>query len=501
MRISSKKLLAALLAGLMLVPLASCATATEGEDTKNASTQAATEAETEDPNYLCELPDELNYGGTEVNIMYVKKDGRADELPCEKLGLGTISDAVYERNITVENYLGVKLSYVEEDDDGTASTTLKTTVQAGDSSVEIASIGSYYALNNAIQGCHLNLSGLTYMDTSKHYWSQEYNEITTFTSDNLQFLATSPAALSLFRLAYLTIYNRDLFAERNITDLYEVVKQGKWTLDYQYGIVANEYVDSDGNGKVSEDDFFGFITGDTISVDAYTVASGIRFISRDENGEWVATEGLNDSVISMSEKVSALYNVQGTFVYQGTDHDDIGKYSIIEKFAEQEGLMATTQFLSIERRIDSLADVGYSIVPMPKLSENQSNYYTYVQDQISGFGISAAVGDEGRQEMLGALMEAIAYYSYKLVRPAYYDYTLSLRFMQDPQSGEILDMMFETVSFDRACTCFSVSIVGTMRDKLPTSNPAMSSQMKVLNKSIERALITERRALDKLNKS
>ena len=501
MKISSKKILTVLLAGLMLMPLASCATEVEQDENTKAATEAATEVETTDPNYTCDLPDDLDYGDTEVNVMFVKKDGRADELPSEKLGLSAISDAVYERNVAVENQLSVKLAYMGEDDDEVASTSLKTMVQAGDRSVEIASIGSYYSLDNAIQGCHLDLSKLEYVNTSKYYWSQEYNEITTFTSDNMQFLATSPAALSLFRLTYLTIYNRDLFAERSLPDLYAVVKEGKWTLDYQYSITADEYVDTDGSGKTSEDDFFGFITGDTISVDAYTVASGIRFISRDENGDWVYTEGINDPVIEMSEKVSALYNAQGTYVYSGASYDDIGQYYIIDKFAEEGGLMATTQFLSIERRIGALADVGYGIVPMPKLTAEQDNYYTYVQDQVSGFGISAAVGDAERQEMLGAVMEAIAYLSYKIVRPAYYDSTLSLRFMQDPQSGEILDMMFETVSFDRACTCFQTNVRGTMRDKLPSSNPAMASKMLSLSKNIQNALKSERRTLDKLSRS
>ena len=496
-----QKLLALALAALMLFPLVACGTPTEESVTTAASTEAASEAVTEDQNYVCDLPDDLNYNDEEINIMYVKVAGRDDELISEELGHGTISDAVYERNLAVETQLGVKLCFTDQTTDSLAQSAILKAVNGGDHTLDIFVIGTYCAVTPAISGCYLNLNALENVDTSKHYWSQDYNEMMTFTSENKQFLATSPAALSLFRLAYLTIYNRDLFAERSLPDLYEVVKEGKWTLEYQNSIVADEYLDADGDGRVSEGDFFGFITGDTISVDAYTVASGIRFISRDENGDWVGTEGINDAVIDMSEKVSALSNVQGTFVYEGTDHDDIGKYSIIEKFAEEEGLMATTQFLSIEKRINSLADIGYGIVPMPKLTEGQSNYYTYVQDQISGFGISAAVGDEKKQEMLGAVMEAIAYHSYTIVRPAYYDSTLSLRFMQDPQSGEILDMMFETVSFDRACTCFSVSIIGTMRDKLPRANPAMSSQMKVISKSIERALVTERKALDKLDKS
>ena len=502
MRVSGKKLVSILLAGLMLLPMSACGKTDEDDKpvVTAAPAETVTEVETIDPNYTYDLPDDLDYGDTAVNMLYVKKDGRSDEMPSEKLGRGTISDAVYERNLTVENTLGIKLAFTGEDDDGKASDTIGTLVKAGDESIDLFSIGTYYAIGIGIEGNCLDLNHLEYMDTSKHYWSQEYNELMTFTSENMQFFATSPAALSLFRLTYLTIFNRDLFAERNIPGLYDAVKNGKWTLDYQYSIIADEYVDTDGSGTVSEGDFYGFITGDTISVDPYCVASDIHFITRDEDGYWVGNNDVLEDTITMSEKVSALYNAQGTYVFEGTDHDDIGKYSIIEKFAEQEGLMATTQFLSIEKRINSLAGINYGIVPMPKLTEEQENYYTYVQDQVTGFAVSAAIGDANRQEMLGAVMESIAYHSYRVVRPAYYDSTLSLRFMQDPQSGDILDTMFETISFDRAFVSAPVDIKGTMRDRLPSSNPAIASQVAAWSKSLKSHMVKEQKKVDKLLK-
>lgn len=501
MRISSKKFFSVLLAGLMLFSIPSCGNTAEKDDQTmpaEAPTENITEGETLDPDYVCDLPDDLNFGNTEVNFLYVKKDGRDDELPSDKLGLGTVSDAVYERNLTVENSLGIKLKFTDEADDEKASTTIDTMVKAGDSSLDLYSLGSYYAIGSAIEGCFLDLTRLEYMNTSKHYWSQEYNELMTFTSENMQFLATSPAALSLFRLTYLTIFNRDLFTDRQLPDLYEAVENGGWTLDYQYNMISDVYVDQDGNGTPSEGDFYGFITGDTISVDPYCVASDIHFIIRDENGDWVSNGDVMDDTITMSEKVSALYNTQGTYVYEGTDHDDIGKYSIIEKFAEQEGLMATTQFLSIEKRINSLAGINYGIVPVPKLSREQPAYYTYVQDQVSGFGVSAAIGDRDRQDLLGAVMESIAYNSYLIVRPAYYDSTLSLRFMQDPQSGDILDTMFETISFDRAFVSCPVDIKGTMRNRLTQTNPALASQVAAWGKSLKNQLTKEQKKVDQL---
>ena len=229
MRSTLIKLLALMLAALMLFPMTACGTGDENTDSVESATKAQTEGETQDLNYVCDLPAELDYGGAEVNILYVKKSGRDDELISEELGNGIIADAVYERNLAVETDLGVELAFVDQTDDAMAQAAINNAVRSGDDTLDIFSIGTYCAVSPAISGSYLNLNNLEYIDLSKHYWTQDYNNMMTFTADRKQFLATSPAALSLFRLTYLTIFNRDLFTERKIPDLYETVANGDWT--------------------------------------------------------------------------------------------------------------------------------------------------------------------------------------------------------------------------------------------------------------------------------
>ena len=188
---SYQKILALLLAGLMLLSVVSCGRTDEGEkDTlppKDSETLA--EGETKDPNFTCDLPDNLNFGDTEVNIMHTEIAGREDEMPSERLGRGTISDAVYERNLAVENQLGVKLSLVSRNNDMEVDSTLQTMVRAGDSSVDIFTYASHAAIPTAISGHYLDLSRVQNVDTSKHYWIQDYNNIVTFTEQNIALAA------------------------------------------------------------------------------------------------------------------------------------------------------------------------------------------------------------------------------------------------------------------------------------------------------------------------
>ena len=71
-----------------------------------------------------------------------------------------------------------------------------------------------------------------------------------------------------------------------------------------------------------------------------------------------------------------------------------------------------------------------------------------MQDQVSGFGISSAIADEARQSMLSAVMEAIAYHSNEIVRPAYYETTLRTKIAKDPQSARMFDLIVDNIYID-----------------------------------------------------
>ena len=162
--------------------------------------------------------------------------------------------------------------------------------------------------------------------------------------------------------------------------------------------------------------------------------------------------------------------------------------------------MATTQFLSIETHIGPLSEFSYGIVPMPKLSKEQAEYKTYVQDQVSCFGISAAIADENRQSMLSAVMESIAYNSNEIVRPAYYDSVLSLRFMQDPQSRDVLNTMFDSISFDFVYATSTAGIRDTLRGIISQPNAPVASSSKQWERQVQSALRTQQKAFDRLLK-
>ena len=459
-----KKILCLLLAALMLLSLVACGVGDENETGDGHESNAVSEQETLDPNFTCELPSDLKYGGAKMGILYADVNNKGDELASEGLGNGVVSDAVYERNIKVQEMLGVTFELTPETD---VNTSMDLDIQGGLGDYDIIANGTYMSVQPAMEGKYINLTPLENIDTSKHYWTQGYNDMVTFTDENMQFLASGPVAISMFRFMYLTLYNKTLFESNKITDLYETVRAGDWTLDYQYSIVKDHYVDKDGNSKPSEGDFYGFVTGDTISVDPYMVAADLHMIIKDkETGDLAYNSEAIGPLADLCEKIHLLYKDQSTYVYKTATHDDVPTNDIINHFTDGNAMMVTTLFLKMETNFESLAPLSYGIAPMPKFSKEQTSYYSYVQDQVTCFGISAVVGKEERQEMCAAVMEALAYHSYLLVRPAYYGTALSERYMQDPQSKEVLDMIFDTLYFDFSSSCSNIFTGCVIRDNL-----------------------------------
>ena len=491
-----QKPLALALAALMLLSLAACGTG-EGEvgNTEAPGTDAGTEAVTEDLGYALGLPDGLDYK-TEVNYLYTEGYARDDELKSDELGGGVIADAVYERNLAVEDRLGVELYFDSKGNDTETASTIANLVQSGDKTIDIFVIGTYTCMTPVLAGHYLNLNAVENIDLTKSYWNQDYSEMMTFTDNDLQFVATSPTAISIFRMGYLTIFNRDMLKDQQLPDLYEVVDNGEWTLEYQYNLIKDIYVDSNGNSKKDIGDTFGFVVGAVTDMDVYAVSSNIHLAVRNEDGDLVYNTDAFERLVDMSEKVSALTNANGTYLAESFSE---GFQVPIRQFADRKALMATTMFDDIETEFESLADMNYGIAPMPKLNKEQKEYGTYIQDQVSAFGISASIGDESRQAILGAVMEAMSYYSYKIVRPAYYESVLSLRFMQDTQSQAVLDTMFESISFDYVYATSLGGIRDSMRSVVSSSNPAVASQSKQWQRQVENALRSQQKAFDRLS--
>ena len=313
-----KKLLCLLLAGLMLTSTVACASTNDpGTETKATTLDDADNAETENPDYSWDLPKDLNYNDAEISIIYPKDTNFTSEIHVEKLGNGLVSDSVYERNVAVEEQLNIKLECNESDGVIDAITR---DIQSGLGDYDLVSNHTFTTVASTIEGKFLDLNRLDNLNLDKHYWAQGYNDMVTFTDDHMQFLATGAISISLFRKTYLTLYNKTLFNDNHLDDLYDTVMNGEWTLDKQYSITKDHYIDKDGNGTVSENDFYGFVTGTQIAVDPYMVSTQTYLVIKDpDTQEMVFNSEAKAKLSDVCDKLQLLYHDASTYAYSGDD--------------------------------------------------------------------------------------------------------------------------------------------------------------------------------------
>ena len=430
-----------LLIATLLVTLAACV---DAPDTGNQGDVNAEETETE---RLDNIPDDLKFNGEDVVILSRSMQGwTQDEVAVPELNSEPVNDAMFNRNIVVSDRLNVNIvsSPIEDPDQFKPITEIERVVKAGGKDYDLVAAACYVALGSTVKGTFRDLASLQYLDLSQSYWMQDYNDVISY--GDSQYTATGMIALSTYRFAFVTLFNKALFDDHSLPYLYDAVESNEWTLDYQASIAENFYQDLNGNSKQDEEDQYGHVSCPGLNVDAYWSACDVTLVQKDANGdyEWVLdTARLSDVV----DKVLYLfYDCGGTYLYKevvnNTEQDEIR-----EMFSNGQAAMATLRLVAVEQPDVRNMEQMYGIVPMPKFDANQAEYGTLMHDQFTVFCIPASAASE-KLELIGATMEVMASESLRMVKPAYYEIALKRKYMSDPVAWDMLDLIFARVIVD-----------------------------------------------------
>lgn len=322
---------------------------------------------------------------------------------------------------------------------------VSTAVKAGTDEYQIMVAAAFTTADTSLSGTFANLADTEYIDLEQPWWSAGYNSAMVY--DDVQFSATGAMLITTYRLAFSTVFNKNLFDEANQPYLYDTVEAGKWTLDKQISLIPLFYRDN-GNGVQDESgDIYGFVSNDYISVDPYWSACKMDFLGRNAEGQY---ELIMDTgkIHDVSEKILHLYynTAGGSYIlpHEDADHE---QETMRGMFAEGFSAMATLRFIELENSVMRNTDQEYGVIPMPKFDENQEDYRTLLHDQFSVVAIPTTVKDE-RLDMVSAVIEAMASASYKIVKPVYYEETLRTKIVHDPQSSEMMELIINSLTTD-----------------------------------------------------
>ena len=493
----TKKVLSLILAVLMILPMAvACAeTPTEGETTTAGPTAittapAASEEIPEETEFTGKtLPADLKFNGETVTILSRDASFVSDELWVDDQNGAMVNDAIYKRNEKVMEQLNVKFESIKLSGDAyLVSTELRNAASNGEAYFDIAANSTYSTIMYTGENIFLDLTDCEYLDLDAIYWSQGYNESASI--GNSQYLATGALALSLYRLMFITFYNKDLLEEAQYENLYTVVDDGRWTIDYQIQLSKDLYRDADGSGTVSEGDTVGFASSTLSYLDPYWSSCDIQIITKDADNYLqysLDAEKLSNTV----DKLIVLFH-QSNAWFDKSSGDDGKQTAMSNLFATGNVGTVTLRLGSVETDQFITMQDEYGIIPMPKYDENQEKYYTFLHDQFTSIGIpSVHSSDEEKVQMLGAVLEALALENYKSVVPTYYEVALKGRYLEDSESWRMLDMIYENVKVDAGVlyTKNLGSIHQTPRNMIEAGRNTVSSQIKAIARQIEKQFL------------
>ena len=434
-----------LIFALILIVFASCQTNTGGDGgtTKEPGSDSDSVKGTEEQTgeLSDNLPDDLDFGGATVNIAYRLLDASypcCNDFTAEGETGDIFNDAKFRRNMAVEERLNVTLNFIPEPY-ASMPGKLRASILAGDNAYDIIA-GSMFSNGNvsglALEGLFMNLKDVPHIDFEKPWWYQSIVSGATI-GNKLHFIA-GDANLSVLMSSMLLFVNKKLMQEYTLPDVYNVVIDGKWTIDYMISYIKDVHKDLNGDGVMDKNDLYGFISPNYASFfNAFMEGAGIQVTKIGSDGNPYFDMPV-ERMSALADKVcELLYNNPSSFITAGGDGVD-------------ENMFRNNQALFIPYAIQDAVywkemESDFGMVPYPKFDEAQEKYYSSVWEGCTLFSIPV---NSVTPEMAGAVMEAFSFESYRTTTPVYFDIVMKLKEARDETTSKMLDIIRDGAYID-----------------------------------------------------
>lgn len=498
MRLTMKQILSLLLCALLLLSmLVACGfpTNTPSGTSPDESVQGGTnENETTDPvqEALDEVLPDVDWEGKDFGILYVNDIGGYTEEVEATANYGgssssaVINDAVYERNSLFSEYCNLNFVLIPTSS-SMVGTNLKTEVQTGTGDFHLVTQTTSGTADSALSGHLFNYLNLD-IDYEKPWWDAGTLD---FAMCGRVFFMDGPFNIVDDDVTYVMMFNKELREEHQIADPYQTVKNDDWTLDNFNAIISKLSIEN-GDGKWDEFDTYGFAAPHSVGT-TFFYGAGLQYVINDptmDQPELALDASKMEKALDVLAKARAIvHENNSSYIAEGTEY---GKAKAI--FMEGRSLYYV-EAASYLRTLNQSMDNSYGVIPIPKYDKAQENYCTWRSAIGSTLSIPTTVASMD-VEMFANVLEIYCLLSQKLVRPAYYDTMLTTRNVQDPESAEMLNIIFANRIYDMGAyfetlgfnTLFmkSVKEADTFSSSYASASKTFAKKMSVLMQKIEK---------------
>ncbi len=402
----------------------------EGAGDTNA---VETTVETEETRAMHQVP-ETDYEGANFHIAYPEWQGYRYYFFADEATGDGMNDAIFERTIQVEEYLNVDITQYSPGYIAEVVTEAKKSVTAGD---DVYALVLLHCINGvselASNGMLFNFDDLPVVDLDADWWNRDMMDVL-----RLGTRTTYGVSDYMIPCPYAVYFNKDIVEDNNMDNPYELVYEGKWTLDRMVDMAVTYTRDVNGDGKHDEDnDNYGISAPESSKYISFL--TGCNQFLTEKNADGKIQLSLNtDKTFKIVEILNKLAAPGTVYHPSGEDEEYQFDFNSGRLLFRLDTIAGAVVFREYE------ADIG--ILPYPKFDEAQENYVS--MDWGGLMGIPVTIQDT---EMVGSVIELLSYLSAETVIPAYYDVLLDGKLARDEDTRAMVDILFDTIAYEVGC--------------------------------------------------
>ncbi|MHB1150757.1 MAG: hypothetical protein ACYCWE_10720 [Eubacteriales bacterium] len=405
------------------------------KDTAAATAAEAAETEMTRANTPDNLP-QLDFNGMVINIYYFGQEfAHYYDAVGESSG-DIVYDAVYMRNIAVNERLNTEINWIRGGDDWDSHpAAVQKAMLAGVSDYDIIFEENSRAFQHSLEGYFINLLDAEYLDYGQPWWYDELMYEGSIDTSKRYFVTGDFALTTLFG-ASAVYFNKNIYTDvlGDVNDIYQTVLDGKWTADVMMDLCRRIYSDINGSGTSDEDDLLGFRFTQWGVPNYLSMSTGLTYTARDDAGYPVLDLNTKDAVLWADKLYNMLYRDNMSIECKMTD--------MAAAFRNNLSLFYVGMFSTANTLRD--CEFEYGIIPHPKLKESLD--YLCAAGTVNGEGAAVPVSaPEDKFEASCALLEALCAESYRSVVPSWYDTALKVKYIDAEIDADMIDLIYNHV--------------------------------------------------------
>lgn len=392
-----------------------------------------------------EIPEDskAKYGGKTFIIDSPTPWGK-DRFVREEYNGNPLNDSIKDMNNAVLDKIGVTLDATMNTSTPKQSQVFVDSVLANDGKFDVMAIHTESnCASLVIADAVLNFDYLEYCDLSKPWWNAGFTDSSAIFDVN--YFGVSSTCYAIYLNTVVLLFNKDLAAEHNLPDFYQLVRDGKWTVDELINATKNFSQDLNGDAQITENDLIAMVSDDGPHINAWLGAFRQSTVIKGENDE--PTFVVNTARMSnIVDKLYTLYHEgKRTVIYDISwrESSDSSKDLYNNAFAEGRVLFDIAYIDEATKMRDY--DINFGILPMPKLNLDQEEYGSYVEAWHLCWAVPKNCPDS---DYVSTVLETMAYYSYQYTYPTIIEQTIYGTGTRDIESSEMLDIVFKNMNWE-----------------------------------------------------